>query len=125
MKSQLRDAQRASTEMDTHLPRTTTGIDFDHGVTQLQELNETIVILENGVKILNKDTQRLTNESLEQQIKLHYLMTSFSKVHLANTRNEVSLEETRSNGEILKQELVSMTKKFDDIQYLSHDGTLI
>ena len=113
----------ASTGMDTDHPQTTTGIDFDYSLIQLQELNETIVILGNGVEILNEDTQRLNNELVEQQMKLQNLLENFSKVKLADEETNVFLEGIRPNHEILSQELVSLTKKIDDMQYVSYDGT--
>jgi hypothetical protein len=125
MKSQLRDAQMPSTGMDTDHHQATTGIDFDYGLTELQELNEVIVTLRNGIDILNEDTQRINTELIEQQIKLHNLMEKFLNVHLAVSRKKASLEEIRSNGEILKQALLLMTKTINDMRYVSHDGTLI
>jgi hypothetical protein len=112
MKSQLRDAQTASTGMDT-----------DYGLTQMQELNEIILILGNGVEILNEDTQRLNNELVEQRMKLQNLLENFSKVKLADEETNVFLEGVKPNHEILNQELVSLTKKIDDMQHVSYDGT--
>ncbi|CAF4741457.1 unnamed protein product, partial [Rotaria sp. Silwood2] len=74
MRSQLLDRQ-----MNTDVARTTSATTSDPASAQLQELYETLNILAGGIETLNDDGQRLSNESLQCQIKLQKLAEDFSQ----------------------------------------------
>ena len=123
MKSQLRDGQMTSNEMDTDTPRTTTTIDNNFAINQLEELYETIRVLGSGVETLNADTQRLNSNLVEHQIKLQHLTENVTNVKLGIEEESVVLDGTRQNLDILNQDLMSVAEKIDEMQYVSYDGT--
>ncbi|CAF3431412.1 unnamed protein product [Rotaria sp. Silwood1] len=92
MKLQLRDTQMTSNQMDTDSPRTTTMIDNNVAINQLEELHETISILANGSETLNEDVQRLNAEALDYQNKLQHLVENVSNVKLAVEEEHVFSE---------------------------------
>jgi chromosome segregation ATPase len=124
MKSQLRDAQMTSTQMDTDTPQTTTTtMDNNFAVNQLEELYESISILSSGTQTLNEDAGRLNSDLLEHETKLQSLTENISQVKVAVEEENALLEGITRNLEILNQDLVSLTEKIDDMQYISYDGT--
>ena len=123
MRSQLRDGQMTSNEMDTDTPRTTTTIDNNFAINQLEELHETIRVLGSGVETLNADTQRLNTNLLEHQIKLQRLTENVTNVKLGIEEESVVLDGVGRNLDILNQDLTSLGEKIDDMQYVSYDGT--
>jgi chromosome segregation ATPase len=123
MKSQLRDDQMTSTEMDTDTSRTTTTIDNNFAMNQLQELHDTIALLGSGAETLNEDAQQLNTELLEQQFKLQRLTEILSKTESNLNKESISMEELREKLDIECRELISLKEKIDDMQYVSNDGT--
>jgi len=124
MKSQLRDAHMTSTQMDTDTPQTTTTMDTNFAMNQLEELYETISILGNGAQTLNEDAQRLNSELHEHETKLQSLIENASQVKGAVEEENALLDGITRNLEILNHDLVSLQERIDDIQYISYDGTL-
>jgi len=124
MRSQLRDAQMTSTQMDTDTSqRTTTTIDNNFAVNQLEELYQTINILSSGTQTLNEDAGRLNSDLLEHETKLRSLTENVSQVKVAVEEENALLEGITRNLGLLNQDLVSLTEKIDDVQYISYDGT--
>jgi predicted nucleic acid-binding Zn-ribbon protein len=123
MKSQLRDGQSTSTEMNTNTSRTTTTIDNNFAMNQLQELHDTIALLGSGAETLNEDAQQLNTELLEQQFKLQRLTEILSKTESNLNKESISMEELREKLDIECRELISLKEKIDDMQYVSNDGT--
>ncbi|CAF1346170.1 unnamed protein product [Rotaria sordida] len=89
---QLGDAQRTSNEMDTDILRTTTVLDDDFALNQLDEFPEAISMFANSIETLNKDVQCLNTELLEYQNKLQHLKENASNVKLAIEAECVSYE---------------------------------
>jgi DNA repair exonuclease SbcCD ATPase subunit len=116
MKSQLTDA-------DTDTAQTTTGIDDNFAMNQLEELYETISVLASGINTLNEDTQRLNTELVEHETKLQSLIENVSKVKIAVEEENALLERNTQNLGLLDKDLVSLQEKIDDMQYISYDGT--
>jgi hypothetical protein len=112
MKSQLRDDQMTSTEMDTDTSRTTTTIDNNFAMNQLQELHDTIALLGSGAETLNEDAQQLQR-----------LTEILSKTESNLNKESISMEELREKLDIECRELISLKEKIDDMQYVSNDGT--
>jgi chromosome segregation ATPase len=123
MKSQLLDSQ-----MDIDPSRTTTTTITtvsDPATAQVMELYETLNILTGGVEALNDDGQRLSNESLQSQIRLQALIEETSKVQLSVEESHGFLQGVKHNQDILSQDLTSLKEKINDMQYVSYDGTLV
>src|SRR5580693_5584734 len=76
-------SQLLGTQMETDLPRATTATVSDRATAQILELYETLNILAGGVETLNDDGQRLSNESLQNQIRLQTLAEDLSQVKLS------------------------------------------
>jgi chromosome segregation ATPase len=113
-----------STQMDTDTPQTTTTtMDNNFAVNQLEELYESISILSSGTQTLNDDAGRLNNDLLEHETKLQSLTENVSQVKVAVEEENALLEGITRNLEILNQDLVSLTEKIDDMQCISYDGT--
>ncbi len=113
-----------STQMDTDTPQTTTTtMDNNFAVNQLEELYETISMLSRGTQTLNEDAERLNSDLLEHETKLQSLTENVSQVKVAVEEENALLEGITRNLEILNQDLVSLTEKIDDMQYISYDGT--
>jgi predicted nucleic acid-binding Zn-ribbon protein len=122
MKSQLRDGQSTSTEMNTNTSRTTTTIDNNFAMNQLQELHDTIALLGSGAETLNEDAQQLNTNLLEHQVKLQRLTENIGNVKLGVEEASVLLDGVGRNLDILNQDLISLKEKIDDMQYVSYDG---
>jgi len=123
MKSQLLDSQ-----MDIDPSRTTTTTITtvsDPATAQVMELYETLNILTGGVEALNDDGQRLSNESLQSQIRLQALIEETSKVQISVEESHGFLQGVKHNQDILSQDLTSLKEKINDMQYVSYDGTLV
>ncbi|CAF3948563.1 unnamed protein product, partial [Rotaria sordida] len=120
MRSQLLDAQ-----MDTDVDRTTSATTSYPVSAQLQGLYETLNILAGGIETLNNDGQRLTNESLQCQIKLQKLAEEFSQVKLSAEESHGFLEGVKQNQDILNQDVESLKEIINDMQYVSYDGTFV
>ncbi len=120
MRSQLID-----TQMDIDPSRATTATVSDSATAQVLELYETLNILTGGIEALNDDGQRLSNESLQSQIKLQTLTEDFSKVQLSVEESHNFLQGVKHNQDILNQDLVSLKEKINDMQYVSYDGTFV
>ncbi|CAF1636685.1 unnamed protein product, partial [Rotaria sordida] len=120
MLPQLNDRQT-----DIDLPRITTAGAFDPATAQLEELYEMLNILVSGIETLNKDEQRLANESLQMQMILPTLTEELSKVKLSIEESNAFFEGVKCNQDILNQDLVSLQEKINDLQYVSYDGSLV
>ncbi|CAF3457156.1 unnamed protein product [Rotaria sp. Silwood1] len=120
MRSQLLDRQ-----MNTDVARATSTTTSDPASAQLQELYEILNILAGGIEPLNDDGRRLSNESLQCQIKLQKLAENFSQVKLSIEESNSFLEGVKQNQEILNQDLASLKERINDMQYVSYDGTFV
>ncbi|CAF1476967.1 unnamed protein product [Rotaria sp. Silwood1] len=120
MRSQLLD-----TQMDTDAFRTTTAATGDAASAQVQELYETLNVLSGGIETLNDDGQRLSNVSLQCQIKLQTLVEGFLQIKLSVEESQSFLEGVKHNQDILNQDLASLKEKINDIEHVSYDGTFI
>ncbi|CAF1389685.1 unnamed protein product, partial [Rotaria sordida] len=69
--------------------------------------------------------QRLTNESLQCQIKLQKLAEEFSQVKLSAEESHGFLEGVKQNQDILNQDVESLKEIINDMQYVSYDGTFV
>jgi len=125
MKLQLRDSQMISNQMDTDTPRTTTIIDNDFAINQLEELHETISILASGTETLNGDIQRLNSEIIGYENRLQHLIETISNVKSSVEEEHGCYEAITRNLELLNQDLLSLQEKIDDMQYISYDGTFV
>jgi chromosome segregation ATPase len=120
MRSQLLD-----TRMDTDLSQTTTTTTNDPTLAQLQEIHDTLNILSGGIETLNDDGQRLSNESLQSQIKLQTLTEEFLHVKESVEESRNFLEGVKQNQDILNQDFSSLKDKINDMQYVSYDGSFV
>jgi high-affinity Fe2+/Pb2+ permease len=120
MQSQLLDSQ-----MDTDLPRTTTTTASNPAAVQLQEIHEALDILSGGMETLNDDAQRLSNDSLQSQIKLQALAEEFSQTKVSVEESHIFLQGVKHNQDILDQDLSSLKQKINDMQSVSYDGSFV
>ena len=120
MRSQLSD-----TQMDTNLSPTTTATANDPSIAQLQEIHDTLNILSGGIETLNDDAQRLSNESLQSQIKLQATAEELLQVKESVEESRMFLEGVKHNQDILNQDFSSLKEKIDDMQYVSYDGSFV
>ncbi|CAF1059374.1 unnamed protein product [Rotaria sp. Silwood1] len=111
--------------MDVDIPANTTMSSFDSINIQLQGTNQTIDILSDGVSILNEDRERLSQESIVFNNKIETLTRDFSTLKLSIQETTTYLDGIKPNQEILYQEVTSLKQKFDDMQFISYDGTLL
>jgi hypothetical protein len=101
MKSQLLDSQ-----MDIDPSRaTTTTTASDPATAQALEVYEPLNIWTARVKALKNDGQRLSNESLQSQIRLQALAEETSKVQLSVEESHGFLQGVKHNQDILSQDL--------------------
>jgi uncharacterized coiled-coil DUF342 family protein len=112
-------------KMENDLSRTTTATTNDPTIAQLQEIHNTLNILSGGIETLNDDAQRLSNESLQSQIKIQALTEDFLHVKESVEESDIFLEAVKHNQDILNQDLSSLKEKIDDMQYVSYDGSLV
>ena len=120
-RSQLPDIQ-----MDTSASRAATTSTVSAPATAaVHELYETLNILMGGVEALNDDAQRLSNESLQSQIRLQTVAEDFSQVKSSIEESHRFLQAVKHNQDILNQDVASLKEKIDDMQYVSYDGTYV
>jgi predicted nucleic acid-binding Zn-ribbon protein len=74
---------------------------------------------------LNDDGQRLSNESLQSQLKLQVLSEEATNVKISIEESQGFLQGVKHNQDIVSQDLTSLKEKLDDMQYVSYDGTLV
>ncbi len=111
--------------MDIDPSRTTTTTANDPATAQVQELYETLNILTSGIEALNDDGQRLSNESLQSQIKRQTLAEDCSQVQLSVEVTDGFLQQPKHNLDILNQDLIRLKEQINDMQYVSYDGTFV
>jgi chromosome segregation ATPase len=111
--------------MDTDLSQTTTTTTNDPTLAQLQEIHDTLNILSGGIWTLNDDAQRLSNESLQSQIKIQALTEDFLHVKESVEESRNFLEGVKQNQDILNQDFSSLKDKINDMQYVSYDGSFV
>ncbi|CAF4695149.1 unnamed protein product, partial [Rotaria socialis] len=92
--------------------------------SQMQEIYETINILDGGIQTLNDDIQRLSSESVKLQSSIESLTQDIGSLKLNVQEQSCFLDGVKPNQEILQQDVASLKQKIDDLQYVSYDGTL-
>jgi uncharacterized protein YoxC len=125
MKSQLRDAQVTSTQMDTDAHRTTTAIDVNSTVNVLEELYETLSIFASSSEALQKDVEGMKSGLVEHENRLQILAEDVSSGKSSIEEENPLLQGIRQNLDIISQDLMSLEEKIDEMQHVSHDGTFI
>ncbi|CAF4607999.1 unnamed protein product, partial [Rotaria sp. Silwood2] len=83
---QLNDSQK-----NDDLSRITTAGDCNFATAHLQEFYEMLNILSGGIRTLNDDQQRLSNESLQIQVTLPALTEELSKGKLSTEESNAFL----------------------------------
>ena len=112
--------------MDTDAFRTTTtATTTDPAFTDLQELYSTLHILAGGIETLHDEGQRLSNDSLQNQIKSQILSEKFAEMQSSIEESHSFLDGVKYNQDILNQDVTSLKQKIDDMQYVSYDGTFV
>ena len=124
LRSQLFESQM-DIDPSRIMPTTATTTVNDPATAQVLELYETLNILTGGIEALNDDGQRLSNESLQTQIKLQALSEETSKVQASVEESEGFLQGVKHNQDILGQDLTSLQDAINDMLYVSYDGTLL
>jgi chromosome segregation ATPase len=89
------------------------------------KLHETLNILTGGIEALNDDGQRLSNESLQSQIRLQELAEDISKMRISVEESQGFLQGVKYNQDILSRDLTLLKEKINEMQYVSYDGTLV
>ncbi|CAF3548956.1 unnamed protein product [Rotaria sp. Silwood1] len=117
---QLNDRQ-----MDIDIPRTTMTEASDLAAIQLKDLNKMLNIIVGGIKTLNNDAQRLSNESFQMQIRLSTWTEELSKVKLSVEESNVFLEKVKHSLDIFNQDLLSLQEEINDRQCVSYDGICV
>ncbi|CAF4622189.1 unnamed protein product, partial [Rotaria sp. Silwood2] len=112
--SQLNDRQ---TDIDS-TEVTNAGV-CDADTAQPEEVTERLSILVRDTETLTSDEQRLSHELLPT------LAEELSKVKLSVEESNPFLEGVQHNQDLLNQDLSSLQEKINDLQCVSHDGTLI
>ncbi|CAF3498906.1 unnamed protein product [Rotaria sp. Silwood1] len=96
---------------------------IDNATVQLQETDETMNILLDGVGALNDDMKRLSNESLYHKNALDSLAPGFSTLKLSIQEQNQCLDGIKINQDIMQQDVGSIEKKLNDMKKSSYDGT--
>ncbi|CAF3080422.1 unnamed protein product, partial [Rotaria sp. Silwood2] len=97
----------------------------DNETIQLQEIDEIIKVLLDGVETLNDDLQRLSNESVHHKNLLDSLTPNLSTLKISMEEQNRYLDGIKINQEVLQQDIESMTQKLNDMKTSSYDGTLM
>jgi chromosome segregation ATPase len=112
-------------KMENDLSPATTAITNDPTIAQLQEVYDTLNILSGGIEALNDDGQRLSNESVQSQIKIQALTEEVLHVKESVEESHIFLEGVKQNQDILNQDVSSLKDKINDMQYVSYDGSFV
>ncbi len=102
-----------------------TTIETDKFIDDLQHLHETVELLSNGIHILDDELKHLTSESLQQSQSIETIdkILPMAKTSIEESNNMINAMNT--NLAILQQELSSLKQKYEDLYATSYDGTLI
>ena len=105
-------------DVDIHPHTTTTNTN-----AQLEEISETIDVLDGGIQALSEDAQRLQSESLHLKSLLDELSKDVTKVKSSVEEQNTYLDGLKPNQEVLSQDIASLKQKVEDSQFVSYDGT--
>ncbi|CAF0958146.1 unnamed protein product [Adineta steineri] len=105
-----------------NIPHTTTSIST-YNNTQLEEIYETTDILSNGLKTMDDDAQRLTNESVEIQKSIEDLNKNIGTLKLSVQEQNTYLDGVKPNLDIIQQDVLSLKQTVEDFKSISYDGT--
>ena len=95
-------------------------------MNQLRELDETMKILGSGVQGLHEETrQQLSDDLPEHERKLRELIEKVSKVADGIEEEYGLLGEPIQNMQNFNRTLMELAESVDDMQTVSHDGTLV
>jgi len=104
-------------------------IDSDHttenATIQLQEIDQTMNILSDGVATLKEDQQRLSTEAIAYQQTLDTITKNLPKLKTSTQEQNAFLDEIKRNQDIIPQEVETMKQKINDIITRSYDGTFL
>ncbi len=104
-------------------------IDSDHttenATIQLQEIDQTMNILSDGVATLKEDQQRLSTEAIAYQQTLDTITKNLPKLKTSTQEQNAFLDEIKRNQDIIPQEVETMKQKINDIKTRSYDGTFL
>jgi len=109
--------------MDTDIYQTTTAIDVNSTVNQLEALDEAISIFASGSEALKKDVEGMNSGLVEHEKKLQSLTKDVLSVKSSIDEENALREGVGQNLDILSQDLVSLEEKIDEMQHVSYDGT--
>jgi peptidoglycan hydrolase CwlO-like protein len=108
--------------MDTDAYRTTTAIDVNSTVNQLEELDETMGIFASGSEALKKDVEGMKSGLVEHENKLRSLAKDVEGVKSSTEEENPLVQGIRQNLDILNQDLMALEEKIDEMQHVSYDG---
>jgi len=88
-------------------------------------MKETIDILDGGIKALNDDIQRLSDESSQQSQLMKTVDQTSTMLKISCEESNGDLNALYTNMIILQQNCSSLKQKVEEIQSISCDGTLV
>ena len=91
----------------------------------VQQLNETMDILMDGIEALSEDTQRLSVDSLHYQTAVQSVSEEIVKVKAAIEETYSVIDAHKTSQQMLEQSIASLQQQVTDQQNVSYDGTLL
>jgi len=91
----------------------------------LEEINETVNILSNGIEALDDDIKRLEMESGQCQNGLQPITNQFPILKKSIDEQNAFVDIMKPNQENVERDISFMKQKIDEIKSVSYDGTYI
>jgi prefoldin subunit 5 len=91
----------------------------------LEEINETVNILSNGIEMLDDDLKRLDMESNQCQNVLQPITNQFPILKKSIDEQNDFVDSIKPNQENVERDISFMKQKLDEIKSVSYDGTYI
>jgi len=91
----------------------------------LEEINETVNILSNGIETLDDDIRRLDIESGQCQNVLQPITNQFPILKKSIDEQNAFVDSMKPNQDNVERDISFMKQKLDEIKSVSYDGTYI
>ncbi|CAF1258259.1 unnamed protein product [Rotaria sordida] len=97
----------------------------DNMTIPLQEIDDTVNVLSDGIETLDSDIQRVNTESIHHKNTLDSLIPQLSTLKISIEEENKVLDSIKINQEVLQQDVESMGQKLNDMKMSSYDGTFV
>lgn len=104
---------------------TLTSLVSDKYNEQMNDLKQTLDILNGGIGAMQTEQQHISDQSLQQSQSMKKTDQDLVSLKLSIEESNIDLERQKTILDILHQNVLCMKQEVEDKQYTSYDGTLV